>query len=146
MGRPQRLAVADLADRHAEEDLRVVGRSRQPGLLDVELVVERQRPGGVRLSDHRIEGDVVDRHVGRPAGGRGAHPLQAGIDLEDPPEIVRQLRRGSRGRDNAGLPGHPQRPGAHGANASDPATDCGPRSGHRGARSLLGKYWTAMGL
>src|SRR5580700_11561031 len=46
--RPQGLLMPDLTDRHAQEDLRISLRGREPGLLDMELVVERQRPGGLR--------------------------------------------------------------------------------------------------
>ena len=98
--RPQRLFVADLADRHAKENLRISLRSRQPGLFDVELVVERQRPSGVRLADHRIEGNVVEREIGGSSRRRCAHFRERRIDLQNLAQIVGQIRRGIRQRDD----------------------------------------------
>ena len=98
--RPQRLFVADLADRHAQENLRISLRGREPGLFDMELVVERQRPGGVRLADHRIECDVVEREIGGFSRRRRAHFRKRRIDLQNLAQIVRQVRRGLRQRDN----------------------------------------------
>ena len=79
--RPQRFLVSDLADRHAQENLRIDLRGGEPGLFDMELVVERQRPGGVRLADHRIEGDIVEREIRGFARRGGADLLQGRIDL-----------------------------------------------------------------
>ena len=58
----------------------------------MELVVERQRPGGVRLADHRIERDLVERQIGGFSGGRGPHARQRRIDFQNPAQIVGQVR------------------------------------------------------
>ena len=67
----------------------------------MELVVERQRPGGVRLADHRIERDVVEREVGGFSRRRRAHLRQRRIDLQNLAQIAGQVRRGFRQRDQS---------------------------------------------
>src|SRR5579862_4848425 len=60
IGTPERLVMADDADRHALEDLRMVWRGGKAGLIDMHLKIERQGPGRVRLGDDRIEMNLVE--------------------------------------------------------------------------------------
>ena len=65
----------------------------------MELVVERQRPGGVRLADDGIECDVVEGEIGGFPRRRRAYFRKRRIDLQNFAQIVRQVRRGLRQRD-----------------------------------------------
>src|SRR5690348_2249908 len=58
IGAEDRAIVPDLRARHAQEDLRIFPRGGEAGLVDVELVVEREAPDRLRVGDHRIEGDA----------------------------------------------------------------------------------------
>src|SRR5579875_2850542 len=42
VGAPQRIAMADDADRHALEDLRIIGRGGEARLVDMRLEIQRQ--------------------------------------------------------------------------------------------------------
>jgi len=112
-GRPKRHLVPDLANRHAQENLRKFQRGCQSGLFDMKFVVECERPGGVRFADDRVEFDIVERKVRRFPGGRRANRRERRINLQNLTQVVRQgkgsLRQGNdavgAGRDTyPGLP------------------------------------------
>ena len=78
------LQMADLARRHAEKNLWMLGRGGEPGFLDMQLEIQRQRPDRLWLGDNRFETHVGETQIGgfplcRGAGAR--QPVFQGDDF-----------------------------------------------------------------
>src|ERR1700719_4995927 len=58
----------------------------------MELVIERQRPGGVRLPNHRIECDIVEGKIGGFSRSGRSYFFERRIDLQNLAQVVGQPR------------------------------------------------------
>ena len=75
--------MADLARWCSEKDLRVFGRCCERSLLNMHLKVQSQRPYRMRVGDHRIERNIIERDVCYSAIHSRAHALEPVIQLQD---------------------------------------------------------------
>jgi hypothetical protein len=98
--------VPDLANRHAQKDLRIDRRGYQSGLFYMKLVIQRERPSCVWFTDNWIELNVIERNICGFSGRGRTYGCKCRIDLQNLAQIIGQGRRSlgqgndTRGTDN----------------------------------------------